>query len=172
MRSKIVRLRKPASICGRKVSMAFENVKLEKKNKIAYVTIDRPKVLNALNMATMAELQEVFTDLAADREIRVVIVTGGGEKAFVAGADINELAKNNPVEAKAYTHRGQAVLDLIENLGKPVIACVNGFALGGGCEIAMACTMRLVSDTAQLGQPTGKLGIISGYGGTQRITRL
>src|SRR5258708_38945058 len=110
----------------------MENVKLEKKNKIAYVTIDRPKVLNALNMATMAELQEVFTDLAADREIRVVIVTGGGEKDFGAGADINELAKNNPAEAKAYTHGAQAVLDLIENLAKPALPCVNGLAWGGG----------------------------------------
>jgi enoyl-CoA hydratase len=152
--------------------MGFENVKLEKKNHIAYVTIDRPKVLNALNMATMGELQEVFTDLAADKDTRVVILTGGGEKAFVAGADINELAKNNAVEAKAYTHRGQAVLDLIENLGKPVIACVNGFALGGGCEIAMACTMRLASEAAKFGQPEVKLGIIPGYGGTQRLPRL
>lgn len=150
----------------------MENLKLEKKNQIAYVTIDRPKVLNALNMATMGELQEVFTDLAADHDIRVVILTGGGQKAFVAGADINELAKNNPVEAKAYTHRGQAVLDLIENLGKPVIACINGFALGGGCEIAMACTMRLASENAKLGQPEVKLGIIPGYGGTQRLPRL
>src|SRR6185437_6092631 len=124
----------------------MENLKLEEKNQIAYVTIDRPKVLNALNAATMSELQEVFTGLAADREVRVVILTGAGEKSFVAGADINELARNNPVEAKAYTHRGQAVLDLIENLGKPVIACINGFALGGGCEIAMACTMRLASE--------------------------
>jgi enoyl-CoA hydratase len=150
----------------------MENIKLEKKNQIAYVTIDRPKVLNALNMATMEELREVFTDLAADRDIRVVILTGSGEKAFVAGADINELQKNNPIEAKAYTHRGQAVLDLIENLGKPVIACINGFALGGGCEIAMACTMRLASENAKLGQPEVKLGIIPGYGGTQRLPRL
>jgi enoyl-CoA hydratase len=150
----------------------MENIKIEKKNKIAYVTIDRPKVLNALNSATMGELQEVFTDIAADSEIRAVILTGGGEKSFVAGADINELAKNNPVEAKAYTHRGQAVLDLIENLGKPVIACINGFALGGGCEIAMACTMRLASENAKLGQPEVKLGIIPGYGGTQRLPRL
>jgi enoyl-CoA hydratase len=150
----------------------MENVKLEKKNKIAYVTIDRPKVLNALNMATMEELRQVFTELKDDGEIRVVILTGGGEKAFVAGADINELARNNPVEAKAYTHKGQAVLDLIENLGKPVIACINGFALGGGCEIAMACTMRLASENAKLGQPEVKLGIIPGYGGTQRLPRL
>src|SRR5436305_6951805 len=102
----------------------MENVKIEKKNKIAYVTIDRPKVLNALNMATMQELHQVFTELKDDREIRVVILTGGGEKAFVAGADINELARNDAVQAKAYTHRGQAVLDLVENLGKPVLACI------------------------------------------------
>jgi enoyl-CoA hydratase len=150
----------------------MDNVKLEKKNKIGYVTIDRPKTLNALNMATMEELRQVFTELKDDREIRVVILTGGGEKAFVAGADINELARNNPVEAKAYTHKGQAVLDLIENLGKPVIACINGFALGGGCEIAMACTMRLASENAKLGQPEVKLGLIPGYGGTQRLPRL
>jgi enoyl-CoA hydratase len=150
----------------------MENVKVEKKNRIAYVTIDRPKVLNALNMATMEELRQVFTDLRDDKETRVVILTGGGEKAFVAGADINELAKNDPVQAKAYTHRGQAVLDLIENLSKPVIACINGFALGGGCEIAMACTMRLASENAKLGQPEVKLGIIPGYGGTQRLPRL
>ena len=150
----------------------MENVKLEKKNNIAYVTIDRPKVLNALNMATMEELRQVFTELKDDRETRVVILTGGGEKAFVAGADINELAKNDPVQAKAYTHKGQATLDLIENLGKPVIACINGFALGGGCEIAMACTMRLASENARLGQPEVKLGIIPGYGGTQRLPRL
>jgi enoyl-CoA hydratase/carnithine racemase len=152
--------------------MAFDNVTLDKKNHIAYVTITRPKVLNALNAATIAELQEVFTDIASDGDTRVVILTGGGEKSFVAGADINELAKNNPVEAKAYTHRGQAVLDLIENLGKPVIACINGFALGGGCEIAMASTMRLASENAKLGQPEVKLGIIPGYGGTQRLPRL
>jgi enoyl-CoA hydratase len=150
----------------------MENLKLEKKNQIAYVAIDRPKVLNALNMATMQELWQVFSELKEDKQIRVVILTGSGEKAFVAGADINELAKNNPVEAKAYTHKGQATLDLIENLGKPVIACVNGFALGGGCEIAMACTMRLASENARLGQPEVKLGIIPGYGGTQRLPRL
>src|SRR6476469_10372119 len=152
--------------------MDLSNVKLEKKNAIAYVTIDRPKVLNALNMATMQELWQVFSDLKDDKQVRVVILTGSGEKAFVAGADINELAKNSPVEAKAYTHKGQATLDLIENLGKPVIACMNGFALGGGCEIAMACTMRLASDNAKLGQPEVKLGIIPGYGGTQRLPRL
>jgi enoyl-CoA hydratase len=152
--------------------MTFENIRFDKKDQIAYVTIDRPKVLNALNMATMSELRTVFTDLKQDRDARVVILTGAGEKSFVAGADISELQKNNPVEAKEYTHRGQAVLDLIENLGKPVIACINGFALGGGCEIAMACTMRLASENAKLGQPEVKLGIIPGYGGTQRLPRL
>src|SRR6201998_2287330 len=152
--------------------MDLSNVKLEKKNAIAYVTIDRPKVLNALNMATMQELWQVFSELKDDKQIRVVILTGAGEKAFVAGADINELNKNNPVEAKAYTHKGQATLDLIENLGKPVIGCINGFTLGGGCEIAMACTMRIASENAKLGQPEVKLGLIPGYGGTQRLPRL
>src|SRR5579859_7087909 len=152
--------------------MTFENLLFEKKQQVAYVTVNRPKVLNALNSATIGELRAVFTQLKDDREVRVVILTGAGEKSFVAGADIGELQKNNPVEAKEYTHRGQAVLDLIENLGKPVIACINGFALGGGCEIAMACTMRLSSENAKLGQPEVKLGIIPGYGGTQRLPRL
>jgi enoyl-CoA hydratase len=154
------------------LNATFENLRVDTKNQIAYVTIDRPKVLNALNMATMGELRTLFTQLKGDREIRVVILTGAGEKSFVAGADIGELQKNNPVEAKEYTHRGQTVLDLIENLGKPVIACINGFALGGGCEIAMACTMRLAAENAKLGQPEVKLGIIPGYGGTQRLSRL
>jgi len=152
--------------------MTFDNLLFETKDSIAYVTINRPKVLNALNSVTMGELRSVFTQLKSDREVRVVILTGAGEKSFVAGADIGELQKNNPIEAKEYTHRGQAVLDLIENLGKPVIACINGFALGGGCEIAMACTMRLASENAKLGQPEVKLGIIPGYGGTQRLPRL
>src|SRR6184192_398420 len=152
--------------------MTFSNILFEKKNSIAYVTVNRPKVLNALNMATMEELCAAFHDIKNDAGVRVVILTGAGEKAFVAGADIGELNKQDPVEAKEYTHRGQAVLDLIENLGKPVIACINGFALGGGCEIAMACTMRLASDNAKLGQPEVKLGIIPGYGGTQRLPRL
>src|SRR5437868_4885933 len=152
--------------------MIFENIRFDKKDQIAYVTIDRPKVLNALNMATMGELRTLFADLKQDREVRVVILTGAGEKSFVAGADISELQRNNPVEAKEYTHRGQAVLDQIENLGKPVIACINGLALGGGCEIAMACTMRLATENAKLGQPEVKLGIIPGYGGTQRLPRL
>jgi enoyl-CoA hydratase/carnithine racemase len=152
--------------------MNFENILYEKKGAIAYVTVNRPKVLNALNMATMEELRTVFSAIRDDREIRVAIMTGSGEKAFIAGADIGELAKHDAVSAKEYTHRGQSVLDLIENLGKPVIACINGFALGGGCEIAMACTMRLASENAKLGQPEVKLGIIPGYGGTQRLPRL
>lgn len=152
--------------------MNFENILLEKKNSIAYITVNRPKVLNALNMATMEELRAAFTDAKNDTSVRVVIMTGSGEKAFIAGADIGELSQNNAVSAKEYTHRGQSVLDLIENLGKPVIACINGFALGGGCEIAMACTMRLASDNAKFGQPEVKLGIIPGYGGTQRLPRL
>jgi enoyl-CoA hydratase len=150
----------------------FQNIKFEKKNHIAYITIDRPKVLNALNMATMQELKQAFASIKDDAEVRVVIVTGGGEKAFVAGADIGELSQHTPVSAKEYTHRGQAIIDSIENLGKPVIACINGFALGGGCELAMACTMRLASDNAKLGQPEVKLGLIPGYGGTQRLPRL
>ena len=152
--------------------MNFENILLEKKNSIAYVTVNRPKVLNALNMATMEELRAAFADIKEDPSIRVAILTGSGEKAFVAGADISELARHGAVSAKEYTHRGQSVLDSIENLGKPAIACINGFALGGGCEIAMACTMRLASDNAKLGQPEVKLGIIPGYGGTQRLPRL
>ena len=152
--------------------MTLENILLEKKNSIAYVTVNRPKVLNALNMATMEELRSAFTDIKNDPASRVAILTGSGEKAFIAGADIGELAKQDAVSGKQYTHRGQSVLDLIENLGKPVIACINGFALGGGCEIAMACTMRLASQNAKVGQPEVKLGIIPGYGGTQRLPRL
>src|SRR5512133_2155630 len=152
--------------------MTYENILLEKKYSIAYVTVNRPKVLNALNMATMEELRGAFHDIKNDTSIRVVIFTGAGEKAFIAGADIAELARHDAVSGKEYTHRGQNVLNLIENLGKPVIACINGFALGGGCEIAMACTMRLASENAKLGQPEVKLGLIPGGGGTQRLPRL
>src|ERR1700756_4244136 len=152
--------------------MNFQNLKFDSKNHIAYITINRPEKLNALNMAVMEELRTAFTAIKADADIRVAILTGSGEKAFVAGADIGELSKHNTVSAKEYTHAGQSVLDLIENLGKPVIACVNGFALGGGCEIAMACTMRIASENAKFGQPEVKLGIIPGYGGTQRLPRL
>jgi enoyl-CoA hydratase len=152
--------------------MNFENVLLEKKNAIAYVTVNRPKVLNALNTATMAELGVAFSEIKNDPSIRVAILTGAGEKAFIAGADIGELAKQDAVSGKEFAQRGQAVFDLIENFGKPVIACINGFALGGGCELALACTMRLANDNAKLGQPEVKLGIIPGYGGSQRLPRL
>ena len=162
----------PPSHCKEMNFMTFSNVLFEKKNSIAYVTVNRPKVLNALNMATMEELRAAFHEIKNDAGVRVVILTGAGEKAFIAGADIGELARHDAVSGKEYTHRGQSVLNLIENLGKPVIACINGFALGGGCEIAMACTMRLASETAKLGQPEVKLGIIPGYGGTQRLPRL
>src|SRR5271165_4447092 len=150
----------------------YQNLHLETKNHIAYITIDRPKVLNALSMATMDELRQAFAAAKDDAEVRVVILTGAGEKAFVAGADISELGQQSPVSAKEYTHKGRAVVDLIENLRKPVIACINGFALGGGCELALACTMRLASENAKLGQPEVKLGLIPGYGGTQRLPRL
>lgn len=152
--------------------MNYENILFEKRGAIAVVTVNRPKVLNALNMSTMAELREAFTTIRDDAEIRVAVLTGAGEKSFVAGADIGELSQQDPVQAKEYTHRGQAVLDLIENLGKPVIGAVNGFALGGGCEIAMACSFRIASENAKFGQPEVKLGIIPGYGGTQRLPRL
>ena len=152
--------------------MTFSNLLLEKKNAIASVTVNRPKVLNALNSATLEELRTAFSDIKNDASVRVALLTGAGEKAFIAGADIGELATLGAVAAKEYTHRGQSVLDLIENLGKPVIACINGFALGGGCEIALACTMRLASENARLGQPEVKLGIIPGLGGSQRLPRL
>lgn len=150
----------------------LQNLKFERRDQVAVVTISRPEKLNALNMATMDELRQVFTALRDDASIRAVILTGSGEKAFVAGADIGELSRQSPVSAKEYTHKGQAIVDLLENLGKPVIAAINGFALGGGCEIAMACTFRLASDNAKLGQPEVKLGLIPGYGGTQRLPRL
>src|ERR1700690_2033492 len=152
--------------------MTYENILLEKKSAIAYVTVNRPKVLNALNGVTIEELRSIFHELKHDASIRVVIFTGAGEKAFVAGADIGELAQRDPVSGKEFAHRGQNVFNLIENLGKPVIACVNGFALGGGCELALACTMRLASENAKLGQPEGKLGIIPGHGGSQRLPRV
>src|SRR6202162_3365650 len=152
--------------------MTFANLLLEKKNAIASVTVNRPKVLNALNSATLEELRAAFSDIKNDASVRVALLTGGGEKAVIAGADIGELATLGAVAAKEYTHRGQSLLDLIENLGKPVIACINGFALGGGCEIAMACSMRLASENARLGQPEVKIGIIPGLGGSQRLPRL
>ena len=139
---------------------------------MATVVIDRPKVLNALNAATFAELDAVLDELAADEEVRVVLLTGEGERAFAAGADIRELDAVGPGEGKAFALRGQAVFRKMETLGKPVIACVRGFALGGGCELALACTLRIAADDAKFGQPEVKLGVIPGYGGSQRLPRL
>jgi enoyl-CoA hydratase/carnithine racemase len=150
----------------------FENIIYEKKGAIAYITLNRPKVLNALNQATFTELGMAFERAGADTAVMGVILTGAGDKAFIAGADINELAHVTAVEAREFTRHGQTVLDLIENLGKPVIAAVNGFALGGGCETAMACTIRLATEDAKFGQPEVKLGVIPGAGGTQRLPRL
>jgi len=152
--------------------MAFENLLLERDGSIAIVTINRPRVLNALNTPTMDELAAAMRELAADESVRAIVLTGSGEKAFVAGADINELAVQSPVGGRDHAQRGQRVLDAIEQLGKPVIAAINGFALGGGCELAMACTIRIAADTARLGQPEINLGLIPGYAGTQRLTRL
>ncbi len=152
--------------------MEYANLLLEKRSPLAVVTLNRPKVLNALNVATLAELDAVFHDLALDDTIRVVLLTGAGERAFAAGADINELAALSSEDGQPFALRGQSVLRFIETLGKPVIACIRGFALGGGCELAMACTFRLAADDARLGQPEVKLGVIAGYGGTQRLPRL
>ena len=152
--------------------MAFENLIVERDGSIAVVTINRPKVLNALNTPTMEELAGAMRELGADESVRAIVLTGSGEKSFVAGADINELAVQTPVGGRDHAARGQRVLDAIEQLGKPVIAAINGFALGGGCELAMACTIRIASDTARLGQPEINLGLIPGYAGTQRLTRL
>ncbi len=153
-------------------AVKLENVLYEKKGLIAYVTINRPKVLNALNRATFADLKAAFEDARDDSAVRGVIVTGAGDKAFIAGADIGEMGKLTAVECQELTRSGQAILDLIENLGKPVIAAINGFALGGGNETAMACTIRLATENAKFGQPEVKLGITPGYGGTQRLPRL
>jgi enoyl-CoA hydratase len=148
------------------------NVAYEKKGGIATVTVNRPKVLNALNTPTWADLRTAFEDARDDDAVRGVIVTGAGEKAFIAGTDIGELAHATALEAEESSRFGQKVLDLIENLGKPVIAAVNGFALGGGCETAMACTIRIAVETAKFGQPEVKLGLLPGGGGTQRLPRL
>ena len=150
----------------------YENLSYEKNGAIAYVTLNRPKVLNALNEATIDDLVEVFEDARDDAAVLGVILTGTGDKAFAAGADISEMANDTPTEAEDKTRRGQRLTTLIENLGKPVIAAVNGFALGGGCELAMACTIRLAVETAKFGQPEVTIGIIPGYGGTQRLPRL
>ncbi len=152
--------------------MAYENILYEKKDAIGYITFHRPDKLNALNRKTMEELDSILASASDDAEVRVLILTGAGEKAFVAGADIGELAQRTPVDGKEFSLYGQGVLHRLETLGKPSIAAVNGFALGGGCEVILACSMRIASRTAKLGQPEVKLGIIPGYGGTQRLARL
>jgi len=152
--------------------MSYQNLLVESRDGVAFVTINRPDKLNALNDATVAEIDAAFAAIAADPATRGVVLTGAGEKAFVAGADIAELATQSPVDGKERSIRGQRVLDRIERLGKPVVAAVGGFALGGGCELALACHVRVASENARMGTPEVKLGIMCGYGGTQRLPRL
>lgn len=152
--------------------MAYENITFEVREKIGYCTINRPKVLNALNAQTLFELMAVFSRIKNEKEISGVILTGMGEKAFVAGADIVELSQQKAISGKEFALMGQQAFNFIEDLGKPVIAAVNGYALGGGCELAMACNIRIASESAKFGQPEVNLGIIPGYGGTQRLPRL
>ncbi|HHW06470.1 MAG TPA: crotonase [Clostridia bacterium] len=154
------------------MTVSWNNVTLERQGPIALLTINRPQVLNALNEETLRELEAALDEIAADREIRVVIITGAGEKAFVAGADIAFMQNLTPLEAKRFARLGQTVFSKIENLPQPVIAAINGYALGGGCELAMACDIRVASTRAKLGQPEVNLGLIPGFGGTQRLTRL
>jgi enoyl-CoA hydratase/carnithine racemase len=155
-----------------RAALALANVQYEKKSSIAYVTVNRPKVLNALNTPTWTDLRAAFEDAKADASVHGVILTGDGDKAFIAGADISELANVDAYEGEESSRFGQGVLDMIEDLGKPVIAAINGFALGGGCETAMACTMRIAAEHANFGQPGVKLGLLPGGGGTQRLPRL
>jgi enoyl-CoA hydratase len=150
----------------------FENLIYAKKGEVAYVTVNRPKVLNALNTPTWRDLEAAFEDARADPLVRGVILTGAGDRAFIAGADITELARFSPYEAEQSSRFGQSVLDLVEGLGKPVIAAINGFALGGGCETALACSIRIAAENARFGQPEVKLGLLPGGGGTQRLPRL
>jgi len=152
--------------------MSYQNLLFEIKNSVGIVTINRPDKLNALNNETLKELNELFSEIKIKDEVSVVILTGAGEKAFVAGADISELNKLDILSGKEFAEFGQEVFNLIENLDKPVIAAVNGYALGGGCELSLACHLRLASDKAKFGQPEVNLGVIPGYGGTQRLARL
>ena len=150
----------------------FENVLYEKTEGVAILTVNRPRSLNALSHATLLEIDAAVQEAGADDAVHGLIVTGAGDKAFVAGADISEMGALSPLQAAAYSSQGQAVTSRIENLGKPVVAAVNGFALGGGCELALACTVRVAAESAHFGLPEVKLGIIPGFGGTQRLPRL
>jgi enoyl-CoA hydratase len=152
--------------------VSYQNIRLEVAGAVATVTVNRPDKLNALNDATLHELAHAFDAAAADEQVRALVLTGAGEKAFVAGADINELARMDPLGAKRLAHYGQTVVGRLESLGKPSIAMINGFALGGGLELALACTLRTASTTARVGLPETSLGIIPGYGGTQRLARI
>lgn len=152
--------------------MAYENLLFDVKDQIAYITFNRPKVLNALNRCTVEELGDALNQVRDQAAVRVLILTGAGEKSFVAGADINELAQRTPTDGKDFSLFGQEVFHRLETMGKPSIAAINGFALGGGCELALSCTIRIASKNARLGQPEVKLGIIPGYGGSQRLARL
>jgi enoyl-CoA hydratase len=152
--------------------MTFDNLLIERDDAVAIVTFNRPKVLNALNGQTLTELAAALAAFKHDAGVRAIVLTGAGEKSFVAGADINELAVLSPVAGKDHARRGQQIFDEIEQLGKPVIAAINGFALGGGCELAMACTIRIAADHARFGQPEINLGLIPGYAGSQRLPRL
>lgn len=152
--------------------MTYQNLLLDRDGAVAVITINRPEKRNALNSETVDELRRAILALKHDDGVRAVVITGAGDKAFIAGADINELAVQTPVGGREHAHRGQHVLDLIETMGKPVVAAINGVALGGGCELAMACTIRIAADTARLGQPEINLGLMPGYAGSQRLPRL
>ena len=152
--------------------MAYENILLERKDNVATITVNRPKVLNALNDATVGELAQAFREVNEDESIGAVIFTGAGDRSFISGADISELTLKTPVSGRDSIVRGQAMVNYIESMHKPAIAAINGFCLGGGMEMAMACHIRLASKTAKLGQPEVKLGLIPGFGGTQRLPRL
>jgi enoyl-CoA hydratase len=152
--------------------MSYETLMIEKRDRIASITINRPDKLNALNAKTKSELTEAFESARGDAEVDVVILTGAGQKAFVAGTDIKELTSLDEQSGREFSLGGQALFNLIENLGKPVIAAVNGYALGGGAELALACHIRIAAENAKFGQPEVALGIIPGYGGTQRLGRL
>jgi enoyl-CoA hydratase len=152
--------------------MTYETLIVERDGPVLLITVNRPKALNALSRVVLDDLAKVLTDAHGDRDVRCLILSGAGDRAFVAGADISELSALTPESARAFAVRGQAVFSRLDTLGKPSIAAINGYALGGGCELAMACTLRLASESAALGQPEIDLGLLPGFGGTQRLPRL